>query len=329
MKTYAAFYNNEIRKDSSSGGIFSLLAQQFDVIYGVTMMDDCYGAEFVRVEDGDIAPLRGSKYFQAKVGNSFKQAKKDLEAGKRVLFSGTGCQINGLHMFLQKEYENLLSLDVICHGVPSPKLWREYAQYQESKHGKLEKVNFRCKDNGWVDFGMKENQLFISKDQDSFMRMFLRNYCLRPACYECHAKFYKKSDITIADFWGIERIAPEINDGMGTSLVITRNVKGQICFDEIKKKLVWKEVSYEDGVRSNPAEHTSAIRPKERDTFFYDLSSIPFEKMKDKYAADLKAPCFKRIVKKPKSLVKKILGGGYTTVKERRNSDYGILFTFH
>lgn len=76
MKTYAAFYNNEIRKDSSSGGIFSLLAQQFDVIYGVTMMDDCYGAEFVRVEDGDIAPLRGSKYFQAKVGNSFKQAKK-------------------------------------------------------------------------------------------------------------------------------------------------------------------------------------------------------------------------------------------------------------
>lgn len=80
---------------------------------------------------------------------------------------------------------------MICHGVPSPKLWREYAQYQESKHGKLEKVNFRCKDNGWVDFGMKENQLFISKDQDSFMRMFLRNYCLRPACYECHAKFYK------------------------------------------------------------------------------------------------------------------------------------------
>lgn len=225
MKTYAAIYNNnEIRENSSSGGIFSALSENFDVVYGVAMSEDCYGAEMIRVE-GDISPLRGSKYFQAKVGDAFKQVKKDLEEGRKVLFSGTGCQINGLSMFLGKEYPNLFLLDIICHGTPSPKLWREYAKYQEKKHGKLESVNFRCKDDSWIDFGMKENQLYISKDTDSFMRMFLRNYCLRPACYECHAKRYKKSDMTIADFWGIENVAPEMNDGKGTSLIITVTAK--------------------------------------------------------------------------------------------------------
>ena len=132
MKTYAAYYNNDIRLSSSSGGIFSIIADSFDVIYGVAMSEDCYGAEFVRVE-GDVAPLRGSKYFQAKVGDTFREVKKDLLDGKRVLFSGTGCQINGLSLFLGKGYENLFLLDIICHGVPSPKLWKEYVEYQEKK----------------------------------------------------------------------------------------------------------------------------------------------------------------------------------------------------
>ena len=108
MKTYAAIYkDNKIRENSSSGGIFSALAEKFDVVYGVSMTDDCYGAEMIRVE-GDISPLRGSKYFQAKVGDAFKLVKKDVEEGKKVLFSGTGCQINGLKMFLGKESRNLL-----------------------------------------------------------------------------------------------------------------------------------------------------------------------------------------------------------------------------
>ena len=126
MKTYATYYNNTIRLTSSSGGVFSLIASEFDVVFGVAMTEDCYGCEFVRIE-GDIASLRGAKYFQAKVGDTFKEVKQDLLSGKKVLFSGTGCQINGLHMFLGKAYDNLITIDVICHGVPSPKLWREYA----------------------------------------------------------------------------------------------------------------------------------------------------------------------------------------------------------
>lgn len=318
MKVYAAYYDNKIRNNSSSGGVFSLFAQQFDVVYGVAMTEDCYGAEFVRIEN-DIAPLRGSKYLQAKSGDSFKQVKKDLQEGRNVLFSGTGCQINGLHTFLNKEYDNLFCVDVVCHGTPSPKLWREYAIYQESKHGKLDSVNFRCKDDSWIDFGMKENQMYISKDKDSFMKMFLRNYCLRPSCYECHAKFYKTADITIADFWGIENVAPEMNDGMGTSLVITRTDKGQKLFDKIKSELKCKEVSYEDGVKGNPSEYSSVARPKERDSFFADLENMTFEEMEKKYASDIKVPLMKRIVRKAKRIVKKILiRGGYTNIKTKK-----------
>ena len=338
MKIYAAYYDNEIRLSSSSGGIFSLLATHFDVIYGVAMSEDCYGAEFIRVE-GDVAPLRGSKYFQAKVGDAFKEVKKDLLAGKRVLFSGTGCQINGLSLFLGKEYSNLFLLDIICHGVPSPKLWKGYVEYQEKKYGKLQSVNFRCKDDGWQDFGMKEKikeneeetQLYISKDVDPFMRMFLRNHCLRPSCYDCHAKFYKKSDMTIADFWGIESVAPEMNDGKGTSLVITRTDKGQELFVSIKNELKWKEVDYEDGVRGNPSEYSSVARPATRDMFFADLDVLSFEEMGKKYAADIKISLLRRAKNKTKRCIKKIvkiLSGGGIPEKQISNSNYGMLFTF-
>lgn len=305
MKVYAAYYDNEIRLSSSSGGIFSLLASQFDVIYGVTMSEDCYGAEFFRVE-GDVSPLRGSKYVQAKVGDTFKNVKEDLVVGKRVLFSGTGCQINGLSMFLDKEYQNLFLLDVVCHGVPSPMLWKKYAQYQEKRYGKLESVSFRCKDDSWTDFGMKENKLYIPKGRDPYMFFFLKNFSLRPSCYECHAKFYKKADMTIADFWGIEDIAPELNDNKGTSLVITRTEKGQEFFDSIKSELIWKEVSYEDGVRCNPSEYKSITRPQERDNFYKYVNKMSFRRLSNKY---IYGPLWKRTGRKIKHIVKRISGG--------------------
>lgn len=310
MNTYAAINkNNEIREKSSSGGVFSLLAQQFDVVYGVAMTDDCYGAEVIRVE-GDLSPLRGSKYLQAKVRDSFKRVKEDLLAGRKVLFSGTGCQINGLRMFLGKDYETLYCVDVICHGVPSLMLWREYAKYQERKYGKLKSVNFRCKEDGGRDFGMKLNQVYISKDKDSFMRMFLRDYSLRPSCYECHAKYYKRADLTIADFWGIENVVPEMNDGKGVSLVITRTEKGQALFDCAKIELEWKEVRYEDAVRYNPSEYRSVIRPVERNVFFTDLNQLSFEEMEKKYAADKKVSFLRKALRKAKAKVTKFMFPG-------------------
>ena len=328
METYAAYYDNEVRMSSSSGGLFSLIANNFDVVYGVAMAEDCYGAHFVRTEN-DISSLRGSKYLQAKVGDTFKHVKEDLIQGKSVLFSGTGCQINGLKLFLGKEYDNLFCLDVICHGTPSPKLWKEYVRYQENQHGKLESVNFRCKDDSWQNFGMKENQLYISKDDDAFMRMFLRDYCLRPSCYECKAKSYKMSDMTIADFWGIENVAPEMNDGKGTSLVIVRTKKGKEIFESLKPFLKWKEISYEDGVKGNPSEYRPVNRPELRNSFFKDLDTMSFDEMKKKYASDIKVSFPRKVMRKAKRIIKKILvGGGQTKVTQPSNCNYGLLFTF-
>lgn len=328
MKTYAAIYKNEVREKSSSGGIFSVFAKHFEVVYGVAMTKDCYGAEMIRVEE-DISSLRGSKYLQAKVGDSFRRVKEDLLHGKTVLFSGTGCQINGLKGFLGREYDNLICVDVVCHGVPSPKLWKEYVKFQEHKYGKLEQVNFRAKDECWKKFGMKENQRYIPKGKDPFMNMFLDNFCLRPSCYTCCAKEHKLSDISIADFWGIERVAPEMNDGMGTSLIIVRTEKGQELFDKIKGAAHWQEVDYNDAIRENPAEYCSVERPSQRDSFFFDLQSQSFNYMIRKYAPDTKRIQVKILWRKVKSLMKKEIKNYFRGgVKIENSLNYGILFTF-
>ena len=330
LATYACYnVNQSIRLNSSSGGMFSLLAEnvlsQNGVVYGVKMSDNCYSAEFTRVTDVTrLVCLRGSKYLQAKVGDTYKQVKEDLLGGKFVLFSGTGCQINGLKNFLGKEHDNLLCVDVICHGAPSPVLWKKYAEYQEKKNGgKLRSINFRCKDDSWTDFGMKEvlaglprdeaKQLYISKDKDPYMQMFLRDYCLRPSCYDCAAKKVKMADLTIADFWGINDVAPEMNDGNGTSLILIRTDKGMKVFETISGKLKLKEVAYEDGVRCNPAEYKSCRRPPQRDTFFKDMEVMEFEGLEKKYASPIKVTFKNKVKRKIKNTIKsvlKIIGGG-------------------
>ena len=321
MNTYAAYYDNEIREASSSGGIFSLLAQQFDVVYGVAMTEDCYEAKFIRTAQ-DISSMRGSKYLQAKMGDILKKVREDLLSDKTVLFTGTTCQINGLKKFLGKEYPTLWCVDVICHGVPSPVLWKKYIMYQESQYGKkVKSVNFRCKEYGWKPFGIKENEVFISKDKDSYMQMFLRDYCLRPSCYACQAKYNKMSDMTIADFWGIEDVATELDDGKGTSLIIVRTQKGKDIFEKICNNLKFKEVTYEDGVRKNPSEYSSVKRPVLRDTFFEDMNKMSFEELSKKYAQSYKPSLKQRV----KHKIKTILLGSKNKVG---GVNYGILFTF-
>lgn len=330
LEVYACYNTDKgVRLSSSSGAVFSSLAEyvleQQGVVYGVAMSTDCYSAEFISVISKEqLTKLRGSKYLQAKVGNTYKSLKADLMSGKLVLFSGTGCQVNGLKSFLGKEYENLICVDVICHGAPSPTLWRKYVTYQEQKNGgKLKGINFRCKDDSWTDFGMKEicenipgdetKKLYISKDKDAYMQMFLRNYCLRPSCYECTAKKVKMSDLTIADFWGINDVARDMNDGMGTSLALIRTEKGKDIFEKISSSMKRKEVSYKDGVRGNPAEYKSCARPMQRNTFFDDMQRMSFEELKQKYAAPIKLSFVTKVKRKAKKAIKKVLrviGGG-------------------
>lgn len=330
LETYACYNTNmENRMKSSSGAVFSALAEyvfsENGVVYGVAMSEDCYSAEFISVKDENgLSRLKGSKYFQAKVGNAYRQAKQDLLEGKLVLFTGTGCQINGLKNFLAQDYENLICVDIICHGIPSPALWKEYVEYQEKKYGKkIINVNFRCKDNGEVTGEGKENQRYISKDRDSFMRMFLRNHCLRPSCYECVAKKVKKSDLTIGDFWGIDDVVPEMYDGKGCSLVIVRTEIGKKIFRKINKNLKYKSVSYEEGVKENSAEYQSVKKSSLRDSFFSDMQKLNFEELENKYAATLKVSFVRKLKQRVKHILKLIKKD-----KNCGNETYGMLLSF-
>ena len=337
LKVFACYNASlNIRLASSSGAIFFPIAQYIlskqGIVYGVSMSEDCYSAEFISVtEISELSKLQGSNYLQAKLGNTFQKFQKNLQTGRMVLFSGTGCQINGLKSFLRKDYENLLCIDLICHGVPSPALWKKYAQYQETRNaGKLKNIYFRCKDEGHLYSNSTSSlKVLIPSDEDPYMKMFLKDYCLRPACYECTAKQARMSDLTIADFWGIQNVAPEMNDGYGTSLVLVRTEKGQHFFDEISHDIIKKEVTYEEGIRKNPAEYKSCAKPEERKFFFEDMKKLNFKELSRKYVSKTKISLVKKIKRIVKSFVKQIVRKIFRKAKgSAPNTDYCFCFVF-
>lgn len=186
--------------------------------------------------------------FRGKLGDTFKNVKADLDAQRSVLFSGTSCQVAGLKKYLGKEYDNLFSVDIVCYGVPSKKVWDAYLCWQEQKnHSKVASVDFRNKkDFGWHDHVETlcfENGKFTSSRV--FKELFYGHTLLRPSCYECPYKsVMHPGDITIADYWGIEKAAPEFDDNKGVSLVLVNNEAGERTLECVKAKLTWKQTSW-------------------------------------------------------------------------------------
>ncbi len=313
-----------IRNESSSGGVFSALAifvlQQGGVVYGCSMSDDMRSAIHIRVDSIEgLDKLRGSKYLQSTIGNIYYQVKVDLRSGKKVLFSGVPCQINGLKNYLGEEYQNLICVEVICHGTPSPALWKKYIDYLESKYNaSVEFVNFRHKKNGWRGFGLffegPRIKQYKSLHDDPYLIMFLRDICLRPSCYKCKAKeFESMADLTIADLWGVHEYAPELYDDKGMSLVLIQSKKGQQIFIEIQEELKSKEVPFDQAIKWNPSYCSSVNRPKERDVFFKDMNVYSFKNLQKKYVNIPLKVKIKRIIKKTfiwKLLTKWRRGGG-------------------
>lgn len=287
-------FDNQIVENSSSGGVFSLLAGKFieagGVVYGAAMTDDVRGAQHIRVSSvEELSLLRGSKYLQSEMKDCYRQIKEDLNRGKKVLFSGVPCQINGLNLYLNRSFENLFCVEVICHGVPSPLLWKKYIEKLESDFkAKVSSVNFRKKKHSWNKFGLLvkgENiSQYKSLDQDSYLQMFLKNYCLRPSCYACNAKNIESmADITIADFWGVQNVVPEMDDDMGTSLVLIQSCKGKELFEKIKGLAMYKLVDFDRSIQSNPAYYKSALKPEKREVFFEDLNTYGYNCVARKY----------------------------------------------
>lgn len=316
LKVYAVKHKNEAtRAASRSGGIFTALSDQVllegGVVYGCVLTEN-FAAVHVRAENTeDRNRMRGSKYIQSKMGDTFKNVKEDLDSGRSVLFSGTSCQVAGLKQFLVKEYENLFCVDIICHGVPSKKVWDAYLRWQEQKkHLKITDIDFRNKkDFGWhahVETLYFENGKFISSR--IFKNLFYGHTVLRPSCYECPYKsVMHPGDITIADYWGIEKAAPEFDDNKGVSLVLVNNENGEKVLEQVKGQLFWKRTKLEDSLQ--PPLKAPFPKPENREQFWNDFNNKSFGYIAKKYGGYGLKNNVKTFFRKIKRKIKAKVGG--------------------
>ena len=282
---YAAFNLEEKdRIKSSSGGMVSLIAKttlkKKGVVYGVALEEK--QAKNIRIDnEKELYKIMGSKYVQSEIGHTLKNVKQDLDDQKQVLFTGTPCQIEGLRSYLNKDYNNLTCVSIICHGVPSPEIFKKYIEEKEKKNSsKLKKINFRNKQLGWhnynieyeYDNGKKE---VVPASKDIYMSGYLKDYFLRECCYNCQMKYGEKStaDIIIGDFWGIESTLPEIDDDKGVSAIVINSAKGKDIFEELKANIKYEKVSLEDISKGNPMLVTSTRYTKNKDNFFKLIES--------------------------------------------------------
>lgn len=278
--------DSEIIKNSSSGGVFNALAEhtlnRSGVVFGAGYNENFTVVHKYTETIEGVNELMGSKYVQSRIGNAFTEAQAMLNQGKEVLFVGTPCQISGLKAFLKKDYDNLVTVDFICHGVPSPTVWEKYIDNLEKRNGSAVKaVSFRSKEKGWGNYSLKvdfDNGETFSQlgSVNAYTHAFQQNLILRPSCYACTNKSARASDITLADFWGIKSILPEWHSEEGTSLVLTHTEKGEKLFSELSQ-IKMTEVTVEQGLANNPSYKSSAIENINRKLFFKKINNINVE----------------------------------------------------
>lgn len=338
LEVYAARNKDEsIRMQSSSGGIFTLLAekviQEGGVVFGAAF-DVNWEVMHTYAETMEgLVDFRGSKYMQSRIGTAYQDAEYFLKQGRKVLFSGSPCQIKGLKLFLRKNYDNLIAVDFICHGVPSPKVWREYLKETIArKSGKnsvlpypipckigIDTVDFRSKSTGWKKYsfaltlsetsveGVKNTVLLSSVfSENPFMRAFLADLILRPSCYSCPSKSGRSgSDLTIADYWAIPQVAPEFDDDKGVSLVLVQTEKGKSFYQSLKEKTTFIVTSYQEAQGANGGfKEKTPMHPK-RSRFFTEFAQS--DDIIGLIDRTLRIPLYRKLLKKVKNGIKKML----------------------
>lgn len=297
---YCAYNKDyEIVKSSSSGGIFWTLVQYIldnnGVVYGV-VQNGTYDIKYIRAETEDeCMPMRGSKYLQANVNDTYLNVRKDLEEGRYVLFSGTPCQVAAVYKFLGKEYERLFTIDVVCHGVPSMAVYREYIKYMEEKR-KEKVINVKWRDKIKGKWGPNHVTIMFDNGSTStttsidnpFQRGFLYNLYLRPSCYECkYAKLPRIGDISLADFWQYNGKFKRTNKNRGLSAMIISSEKGEKLFQCIKNSINYHPVEKEYLTSRSRHVYIHPERNENRELFYKDFHNIPFEKLCKKYKIKL------------------------------------------
>lgn len=292
----AAIHKNmKVRWDSTSGGAFSALAEtmyeQAGYVGGAVYNEDFSVSNFVSNNSNDLSRLRSSKYLQSNAEGLYRQIKQLLKEGEKVLACGTPCQMAALRAYLGKDYDNLIIVDFICRGVNSPKVYRAYLDSLEKQYGgKVVYVKAKNKELGWrnltrkVTFDNGKSYYGVRMDDD-FRRGYHTNVFCRPSCYDCPFKdFPRIADITIGDYWGIERVDKNLDNNIGTSMILLNSSKGVQYFEKTKDKLEWIETKFEDILPGNPALLTSIPAANvDRAQFFEDLDKTDFESVTEKY----------------------------------------------
>lgn len=278
---YAAICKDEsIRKESTSGGVFTLLAQwvlkRGGAVFGAAYTDD-FSVEHRCVQSvRELSSFRSAKYAQSRIGKTYQTAKQLLNEGRYVLFSGTSCQIAGLTAYLRKKYDKLILVDVICHGVPSPSVWQRYIQYRSKTDAQgvvPAAINLRSKETGWPGYSVRfeyGNGVHYSARnlEDPYLRSFVGNLCLRPSCYDCQFKSVSRcSDFTLGDYWGVWNQLPEYNDGKGTSLVLLHSEKAHILWNELQDQMQCCQVPLPKCLEENVSALYSSTFPERRAEF--------------------------------------------------------------
>lgn len=289
---YAAWsLDDEIRLNSTSGGIFSEIAMQV-LNNGGYICGAQYGKNhhikhnIINTKEG-LIQIRQSKYAQSDIGDRFIQIRNLLLEQKTVMFCGTPCECAGLKNYLGKSYDNLIIIDFICRGVNSPKVYERYLCYLEEKfESKITKVWFKNKTYGWNRFSTRvefaNGQIYLKdRDHDLFILGYIRhNLYMRPSCATCHYKqFPRVSDVTLADFWGVRLTDQSQDIEKGTSLVMLHSSKGDTLFENIQSNIFYEKKCLEDALGGNPSIVVSPVMNSKRDWFFKNLDCFSFEEL--------------------------------------------------
>lgn len=330
----SATKNDKQLKKSASGGIFAAVAENIlkngGIVYGAAMQyEGKLIPKHIRIDSvKDLIKLQGSKYVQSSIGDCYKNAKADLTDGKQVLFSGTPCQIAGLQKFLGKEYDNLLTIDIICHGVPNAKMFQDFIATKEKKfNGKIEKFLFRDKSKGQgmtslfaIRRGNKVENKIINGKVLSFFTLFLKSYTYRENCYSCpFAQKQRVSDMTLGDFWGFHEEYPNLDkkwnlsNEKGVSCIIVNTEKGQKCIEQNKDSLILMKSDFDKIAKHNDQLHTPSKSNPKREIIMNLYQEKGYDAVEEYYIKNFRIDRLKQNIRGmiPKNLrrnVQKIMG---------------------
>lgn len=316
--------NDDILMKSASGGVFSAVLDAYCkenfIVFGV-QFDEKFRVIHTCVDSLDGAQkYRKSKYVQSDVNDAYRNAEAFLKDGKNVLFTGTPCQIAGLRLYLRKEYDNLFCLDLVCHGVPSQSMFNKYMKYIEGKYkGDITDFTFRHKTQDkkgkWnsknVKFKVDGKEIIHSPNEDFYLKGFHGELLYRPSCYNCkYANPNRISDITMADFWGVEKLFPEEDVHKGVSVILVNTPKGQEILKELTKTMSLMEVDIDYVIASNAQLNHPANKHPKYEEFFKQINNVPFNIAVDKCIpkpALVKRVASRILPQEVKKLIKKII----------------------